>query len=107
MPSISCAGGADRGKNISAENALGDVEQFFFLLKYAYSGYEYHKQHTDFDQLKKRVADEVLDLSVSQISSLDLCRLLHQPLVPFINDGHAALVYADFEGEYLLQCLGK
>ena len=93
--------GSDSAKTISIEKAVEDVAQFFFLLKYAYSGYEYDSVRHDFEQVKSELVNQLsLQLDVS-ISCLDLCKILHQTLSPIIMDGHVAVSHADFEGAFL------
>lgn len=92
---------ADTVKTVCLENAQEDISHFFFLLKYAYSGYPYFSARCDFDHLKSGLIDKLSSQSASSISSLDLCKLLHQTLSPFIIDGHIVVSCADFEGTFL------
>ncbi len=92
---------SDLNKTISIEKAIEDVSQFFFLLQYAYSGYEYYSVRYDFDQLKAKVLNQLSSKWSISVSALNICKVLHQALAPILNDGHVAVLYADFEGEFL------
>ena len=92
---------SDRVKTISIESAIADVEQFFFLFKYAYSGYEYYSVRYDFEQLKSKLVNQLSSTFDVSISCLHLCKILHQTLSPIVMDGHIAVSYADFEGAFL------
>lgn len=92
---------SDFTKTISIKNAIEDVSQFFFLLKYAYSGYEYYSVGCDFEQLKSKLVKLLSSKFDIAISCLNLCKILHQALSPILIDGHIAVSYADFEGTFL------
>ena len=92
---------SDLAKTISIENAIEDVSQFFFLLKYAYSGYEYYSVRYDFEQLKSKLVNQLSSKFDASILCLNLCKILHQTLSPILMDGHVAVLYADFEGAFL------
>ena len=42
---------SDPAKTISTKDAAEDIAQFFFLLQYAYIGYEYYSSICDFEKL--------------------------------------------------------
>ena len=92
---------SDLDKTISIENAIEDVFRFFFLLKYAYSGYEYYSVRYDFEQLKFQLVEQLSSEFDASISCLNLCKILHKTLSPVLIDGHVAVSYADFEGSFL------
>ncbi len=92
---------SDLNKTISIEKAIEDVSQFFFLLQNAYSGYEYYSVRYDFDQLKAKVVNQLSSEWSVSVSSLNLCKILYKALAPILNDGHVAVLYADFEGAFI------
>lgn len=92
---------SDIAKTINTEKAIEDIDQFFFLLEYAYSGYEYYSARYDFDKLKSKLLKQLSTKFAPTISCIDLCKLLHQALSPVLIDGHVAVAYANFEGGFL------
>ena len=81
--------------NISRDAASEDIEIFFGILKYAYSGYDYYSDKIDFEKLK---ADIIAKIPAEGISTDGLKEIIFEALYPHINDTHFA-----FLGEKHLQ----
>ena len=97
-------GSEDPNKAIPKEEALRDIEQLFLLLRYAYSGYAYYAEHTDFGLIQRRLAERTAAWTGDAIPSARLCEMMHEELYAHINDGHVALRYAGFERDLLHSC---
>lgn len=70
---------------LSREEAKEDVETFFLLLKYFYSGYEYYQTQVDFAELQRQIISSLPD------SAPCLGNILFDALSPYIDDGHFAI----------------
>jgi len=92
---------ADSSVLITKADALSDVHQLFVLLRYAYSGYEFYSTLTDFEELEAKLAEHIRSMEDSQISAIEFCKLIHQTLMPYINDGHVSIACANYEGDFL------
>ena len=75
-------------ENIPKDKAIDDVEIFFDILKYCYSGYEYYSDKVDFAEIKQSIIT-----SLPQNSTTFIIRdLLFNALEPHINDSHFSFV---------------
>lgn len=92
---------ADPSLLIRKEDALSDVGQLFILLRYAYSGYEFYSAGVDFEKLETELVEYIQSMADVYISAIDFCKLVHQMLMPHINDGHVWGACADYEGDFL------
>lgn len=75
--------------NIPHGAASEDVEIFFDILKYAYSGYDYYSDKVDFEKLK---ADIIAKIPAEGISTDRLKETIFEALYPHINDTHFAFL---------------
>lgn len=92
---------SDITKMISIQDAIEDVNNIFLLLECSYCGYEYYSARYNFNQVKSKLINEISSNYVETISAIDLCKILHQFLASLLNDGHVAVAYGDFEGDFL------
>ncbi len=78
-------------KKIQKDDAVYDVELFFDILKYCYSGYEYYNDIINFDNLKNEIV-----ASLPKTASTKIIRnLLHKALSKYINDSHFGFIIDD------------
>lgn len=78
--------------DITKEQALYDIKDFFLAIKYCYSGYEYFSRIVNFDNLKSNLVNLITNCSNENITSIDLGEMLSNQIFDNINDGHFSIV---------------
>lgn len=79
-------------KEVTKVEAIKDIEDFFLLIKYCYSGYEYFSSFVDFDNIKEKTIKIIQQKKENLIKVCFLGELLYEVLEGHINDGHFSLV---------------
>lgn len=76
--------GFENIQNIPLDKAAEDIEQFFNILKYCYSGYEYLENTVDASAVKA----DIINRLPQNTSTAELIELLYESLSEYINDTH-------------------
>lgn len=77
--------------DLSLADAILDTEQLFLILKYCYSGYEFHNEIKDFNSIKEDIITNIKNLNLDVISNLTLAEVISKELKKYVNDGHLGL----------------